>query len=45
MNGGRARYSYAYDEDFDPNEIFRMFFGNNFGFGDEGTLAKTQCTF
>lgn len=37
MNGGRTYYSsYDYDE-FDPNEIFRMFFGNNFSFGDEGT--------
>ena len=38
MNGGRAHYTYAYDDDFDPNEIFRMFFGNNFSFGDEGIV-------
>ena len=39
MNGGgRASYHYTYDEEFDPNEIFRMFFGNNFNFGDEGTM-------
>ncbi len=37
MNGGRASYHYAYDDDeFDPNDIFWMFFGNNFNFGDEG---------
>ena len=37
MNGGgRGGYHYAYDDEFDPNEIFRMFFGNNFSFGDEG---------
>ena len=38
MNGGRASYHYTFDDDeFDPNDIFRMFFGNNFSFGDEGT--------
>ena len=38
MNGGgRAGYHYTYDDEFDPNEIFRMFFGNNFDFGGEGT--------
>ncbi len=27
MNGGRASYHYAYDDDeFDPNDIFWMFF-------------------
>ena len=37
MNGrGGASYSYAYEDEFDPNEIFGMFFGNNFSFGDEG---------
>ena len=40
MNGGgRASYHYAYEDD--PNEIFRMFFGNNFSFGDEGTVEKS----
>ena len=39
MNGGGgASYHYAYEDEFDPNEIFRMFFGNNFSFGDEGEL-------
>lgn len=43
MNGGgRASYHYAYEDEFDPNEIFRMFFGNNFSFGDEGGLER-EC--
>ena len=40
MNGSRAGYSYTYDDEFDPDEIFRMFFGNNFAFGDEGMYAN-----
>ena len=36
MNG-RTYYSYGADE-FDPDEIFRMFFGNNFAFGNDSEL-------
>ena len=41
MNGGRAHYTYAYDDEFDPNEIFRMFFGNDFDFGGDGGKTKS----
>ena len=34
MNGGRTYYTHDYDE-FDPDEIFRMFFGNSFAFGND----------
>ena len=37
MNG-RTYYSYRTDE-FDPDEIFRMFFGNNFTFGNDSELS------
>ena len=35
---GRTYYSYGADE-FDPDEIFRMFFGNNFSFGSDSELV------
>ena len=38
MNGGRTYYSHDYDE-FDPDEIFRMFFGNSFNFGNDSKLT------
>ena len=38
-SGGR---SYHYEE-FDPDEIFRMFFGNSFNFGNDS--ESTKCTY